>query len=140
MVAGHRPSGWKPVKVGHLLPRALPNPTLGCPHAKAVNKLNRVEASASSEAAAAAQEALRFGPNGVLNEIGDPLPVKPAAAGLTAPAVPPPPLLPRRALHMFPCAQEVALCDAYCTFLDQGLSGYGFWAVIRYGYTPILRI
>jgi len=23
---------------------------------------------------------------------------------------------------------------------DQGLSGYGFWAVIGYGYTPILRI
>ena len=46
----------------------------GCPHAKAVNKFNRVEASAASEAAADAQEALRFGPNGVLNEMGDPPP------------------------------------------------------------------
>ena len=76
---------------------------LGCPHAKAVNKFSRVEASAASEAAAAAQEALRFGPNGVLNEMGEPLPAEPVAAAPTSPAVPPPPPGPRRARNMFPC-------------------------------------
>jgi len=90
----------------------------GCPHAKTVNKLNRVEASAASEAAAAAQEVLRSGPNGVLSEMGDPLPAEPVAAAPTSPAVPPPPPRPRRARNMFPCTQEVALCDVYCTFVD----------------------
>jgi len=91
----------------------------GCPHAKAVNKFNRVEASTASEAAAAAQEALRFGPNGVLNEMGDPPPVEPVAAAPTAAAVPPPPPRPRRARNMFPCTQEVALCDVYSKFVDE---------------------
>jgi len=90
----------------------------GCPHAKAVNKFNRVEASAASEAAAAAQEALRFGPRGVLNEMGDPPPAEPAAAAPATPQVPPPPSRPRRARNMFPCTKEVALCDVYCKFVD----------------------
>jgi len=83
----------------------------GCPHAKAVNSFNRVEASAASEAAAAAQEALRFGRNGVLNEMGDPPPAEPVAAAPVAPAVPPPSSRPRRARNMFPCTEEVALCN-----------------------------
>jgi len=90
----------------------------GCPHAKAVNAFNRVEASAASEAAAAAQEALRFGPNGVLNEMGDPPPAEPVAAAPAAPAVPPPPPRPRRARNMFPCTEEVALCNVYSQFVD----------------------
>ena len=79
---------------------------------------NRVEASAASEAAAGAQEALRFGPSGVLNEMGDPPPAEPAAAAPATQPFPAPPPRPRRARNMFPCTQEVALCDVYCKFVD----------------------
>lgn len=48
----------------------------------------------ASEAAAAAQEALRFGPNGVLNKMGAPAPAEPVAAAPAAPVMPSPP--PRR--------------------------------------------
>ena len=90
------------------------NQTWGRPHAKAVNAFNLVEASAALEAAAAAQEAVRFGSNGVLNEMGDPPPAEPVATAPAGPAGPPPPSRPRRARIMLPCTEEVALCNVYC--------------------------
>ena len=54
----------------------------------------------ASEAAAAAQEALRFGPNGVLNDMGAPAPAEPVAAAPAAPVMPSPPPRPFCAREM----------------------------------------
>ena len=54
----------------------------------------------------------------MLNEMGDPPPAEPVAAAPDSLPVPPPPPRPRRARNMFPCTQEVALCDVYCQFVD----------------------
>jgi len=110
--------GWNRYKLATCCLVSCQTQPWGSPHAKAVNTFNRVEASAASEAAAAAQEALRFGPNGVLNEMGDPDSAEPVAAAPAAPLMPSPPPRPRRARNMFPCTEEVALCNAYSQFVD----------------------
>jgi len=90
----------------------------GCPHAKAVNRHNRIEATAASEAAAEAQLALRFGVDGVLNEMGNQPEDGPVAVAPAVPAAPAAPPSPRRARNMFPCSREVAQCDVYGKFVD----------------------
>jgi len=90
----------------------------GCPHAKAVNRHNRIEATAASEAAAEAQLALRFGPDGVLNEMGDPPEDGPVAVAPSVQVNPTAPPSPRRARNMFPCSKEVEQCDAYGKYVD----------------------
>jgi len=90
----------------------------GCPHAKAVNRYNRIEATAASEAAADAQEALRFGPDGVLNDMGGKPEDGPVAVNAAAAIDPVAPPQPRRARNMFPCSVEVAQCDEYGKFVD----------------------
>jgi len=90
----------------------------GCPHAKAVSRHNRIEATAVSEAAAEAQEALRFGPGGVLNEMGGTMDDEPVAVNSAPSAEPVAPPEPRRARNMFPCSKEVAHCEVYGAFVD----------------------
>jgi len=95
----------------------------GCIHAKAVNKLTRVDAASEAVRAEMAREdALPLGPDGVLNEqeaakAASAETRRPGAA--TAAAAPPKPPQPRRARNMFPCSTEVALCDAYSAAVDQ---------------------
>jgi len=95
----------------------------GCNHSKAVNKVTR--ADASSEAVRAEmerQDALPFGPDGLLNEQEEPA-TRPPTPAPSRPAVPlratvPAPKRKRRARNMFPCAAEVAMCDSYSAALD----------------------
>jgi len=91
-------------------------------HAKAVNKLTRVDAASKEVRAEMAREdALPLVPDGILNEqeaaeAASAATRRPAAA--TAAAAPPKPPQPRRERNMFPCSTEVALCDAYSAAVD----------------------
>ena len=94
----------------------------GCIHAKAVNKVTRADASSAvPQVELEREDALQFGPNGVLNE-EEPANVPPPPAAppprKPLPAVAPAPRHKRRARNMFPCASEVAMCDSYSAALD----------------------
>jgi len=94
----------------------------GCIHAKAVNKVTRADASSAAACAEMErEEALQFGPDGLLNET-EPAPEPPPRAArmpaLPMPVVAPAPQHKRRARNMFPCASEVAMCDSYSAALD----------------------
>jgi len=99
----------------------------GCIHAQAVNEFNRLEAAASSAAAADLAEALKFGPSGYLDddeeEQDDDEEQTPGRSGGPPPpaeVAPPTPLPPRvrRTRNMFPCPAEVQHCNRYSDFID----------------------
>ena len=94
----------------------------GCIHAKAVNKITRVDAESDAVLAEMSREdALPLGPTGILNE-EEPRVAAPATArrdGAAAPAaIPAKPLQRRRARNMFPCSTEVRLCDQYSSAVE----------------------
>jgi len=94
----------------------------GCIHAKAVNKITRVDAESEAVRAEMAREdELPLGPAGILNS-EDPPVGAPAAAGrasAAAPsATPTKPRQRRRARNLFPCSTEVRLCDQYSSALQ----------------------
>jgi len=94
----------------------------GCIHAKAVNKITRVDAESDAVLAEMTREdALPLGPTGILNE-EEPRVATPATDrrdGAAAPvATPAKPLQRRRARNMFPCSTEVRLCDQYSSAVD----------------------
>jgi len=93
----------------------------GCIHAKAVNKVTRADASSTvARAELEREDALQFGPNGVLNEEDPGTGPSPAAPQpkKKLPATASAPRHKRRSRNMFPCAAEVAMCDSYSAALD----------------------
>jgi len=95
----------------------------GCIHAKAVNKITRVDAeSVAVRAEMDREDGLPLGPDGVLDAVVPRAPA-PGTAPRPAAATPIPkpdkPSQQRRARNMFPCAAEVALCDAYSAAVDR---------------------
>jgi len=94
----------------------------GCIHAKAVNKITRVDASsAAARAEMEREEALQSGPDGLMNEtepVTEPIPRAARLPVTPMPVVARARLHKRRARNMFPCASEVAMCDSYSAALD----------------------
>jgi len=89
-----------------------------CIHSQAVNEYNKLEAAAASTAAAEFNEALQFGPSGVLNDDGDEQqPSSLFPPRMDAAATPLPSRL-RRARSMFPCASDFRQCDRYPVVID----------------------